>query len=296
MLLLDKPVGLSSNAALQRARRLYGALKAGHTGTLDPLASGLLPVCFGEATKFSQVLLDAPKRYRATVRFGIATSTADGEGDVTARGRADFDRAAVEAALARFVGTIAQVPPRYAALKRDGRPYYAYARAGVEIERPPRSVVIASLTLVAWSTPDAVVDVSCSKGTYVRVLAEDVGAALGSCAHLAALRRTGSGDFDVSAASALDTLEALDSAALMARLLPIDAGVMTLPRLDLDAEQVAALCFGQEPICDALAARYRAYGPDRFVGVVEADGAHARAVRLIAEVASRSHVQDARSE
>ena len=297
VLLLDKPVGVSSNVALQRARRLLEALKAGHTGTLDPLASGLLPICFGEATKFSQVLLDAPKRYRATVRFGVATSTGDAEGEIIQRSPTEVDRDAIETGLVRFVGRIAQVPPRHAALKRDGRPYYEYARAGVEIERVPREVMIDALTLVDWTPPDALIDVSCSKGTYVRVLAEDLGAALASCAHLAALRRTGTGGFDVADASTLEALEALDMSGRIARLLPVDAGLASLPPLKLDALEVAALRFGQQPSCGAAPARYRAYGPQGFLGVIEADGERARAVRLMADAASGDATdQGARSE
>ncbi len=185
VLLLDKPTGLSSNAALQRARRLYRAEKAGHTGTLDPLASGLLPLCFGEATKFAQSLLDARKEYVATVRFGIATSTGDAEGEMIAEQPVSFTRAELEAALPRFTGRILQVPPRHAALKLGGRAYYDYARAGVEIPRVAREVDIGALELVDWSPPQATLRVECGKGTYIRVLAEDLGVALGSCAHLA---------------------------------------------------------------------------------------------------------------
>ncbi len=281
VLLLDKPVGVSSNAALQCARRLLEARKAGHTGTLDPLASGLLPICFGEATKFAQALLDAPKRYRATVRFGIQTSTGDAEGEVIQRGHSTFDRASVEAVLARFIGTISQVPPRYAALKRDGRPYYEYARAGVEIARTAREVVIHALTLLDWSPPDALVDVSCSKGTYVRVLAEDIARAAGGCAHLAALRRTATGGFDLAAAITLEALEALDAGARSARLLPVDSGLGSLPALHLHASDAAALVQGRRPTSSVAAGQYRGYGPAGFVGLVSATGAELRACRLL---------------
>jgi tRNA pseudouridine55 synthase len=281
VLLLDKPVGISSNVALQRARRLLEAEKAGHTGTLDPLASGLLPICFGEATKFSQALLDAPKRYRAKVRFGIATSTADAEGEIVARGSAEFDRDSIVAVLGRFLGTIAQIPPRHAALKLDGRPYYEYARAGVEISRAPRNVVIHALTLVDWSAPDAVVDISCSKGTYVRVLAEDLGVALASCAHLAALRRTGTGGFDVAGASTLEALEALEPAQRVLKLLPVDAALSGMPALALDGDDALALSQGRRPAHGAALGRYRGYGPGGFVGLVEATGIELRAIRLL---------------
>jgi tRNA pseudouridine55 synthase len=281
VLLLDKPIGVSSNVALQRARRLFEAQKAGHTGTLDPLASGVLPICFGEATKFSQALLDAPKRYRATVRFGIATSTADAEGEIVERGPAEFDRNTVVDLLGRFIGTLDQVPPRHAALKRDGRPYYEYARAGVEIARAPREVVIHALTLIDWSPPDAIVDVSCSKGTYVRVLAEDLGAALASCAHLAALRRTGTGGFDVADAVTLETLEALDMAQRTAQLLPVDAALAGLPSLAIGAGDALALSQGRRLANRAASGRYRGYGPGGFVGLLEATGTELRAVRLL---------------
>lgn len=281
VLLLDKPVGVSSNAALQRARCLLEAQKAGHTGTLDPLASGLLPICFGEATKFSQRLLDAPKRYRATVRFGIATSTADAEGEVVERGPAEFDRSTVVAVLGRFIGAIDQVPPRHAALKRDGRPYYEYARAGVEIARVPREVVVHALTLIDWSSPDAIVDISCSKGTYVRVLAEDLGVALASCAHLAALRRTATGGFEVADALTLEALEALDSAQRLAKLFPVDAALAGMPALAIGSDDALALSQGRRPANRAAPGRYRGYGPGGFVGLVEATGTELRAIRLL---------------
>jgi tRNA pseudouridine55 synthase len=280
MLLLDKPIGVSSNVALQRARRLFEASKAGHTGTLDPLASGLLPICFGEATKFSQALLDAPKRYLATVRFGIATSTGDAEGEILRRGRAEFERDTIAAALARFVGTISQVPPRHSALKRDGRPHYEYARAGVEIQREPRQVVIHALTLLDWSPPDAIVDVACSKGTYVRVLAEDLGLALASCAHLAGLRRTGTGGFDVDDASTLEALEALDMPQRLARLLPLESALDGMPALAIGPDEALALAQGRCPANTAASGRYRAYGPSGFVGLLEATGTELRAIRL----------------
>jgi tRNA pseudouridine55 synthase len=285
VLLLDKPAGASSSAVLQRARRLFAAEKAGHTGTLDPLASGLLPVCFGEATKFAQALLDAPKRYSATIRFGTATATGDAEGEVVAQGPVDFDRSALESALARFVGRIRQVPPAHSALKHQGRPLYSYAREGIDVPREAREVEIRALALVLWNPPDAVVDVACSKGTYVRVLAEDLGAALGSCAHLAALRRTGSGGFDVRDAITLEAIEALDPAARDGLLLPVDAPIAALPRLDLATDAARALCCGQSVIAPGVApARYRAYdAAGAFVGVVvHADG------RIAAERMMRS--------
>ena len=234
VLLLDKPAGITSNAALGQAKRLYNAEKAGHTGTLDPLASGLLPLCFGEATKFAQLLLDAPKRYVATIRFGVTTTTQDAEGDVVATRPVAFDAADLAAALARFVGPQTQVPPAHSALKFQGRPHYEYARAGIDVPRAPREIVIHALTLVESSPPDAIVDVLCSKGTYVRSLAADLGEALGCGAHLAALRRTASGGFDISDAHAIDALAAMDQVQRDACLLAPSALTAQLPGLDVD--------------------------------------------------------------
>ena len=231
VLLLDKPPGITSNAALMRVKRLYRADKAGHTGTLDPLASGLLPVCFGAATRFAGFLLDAPKRYVATVRFGVTTTTLDAEGGVVASREVAFGRDELDAALARFTGPQMQTPPAHSALKLEGRPYYDYARRGVDIARTPRAIVIHALRLVQWQAPDAVIAVECSKGTYVRVLAADVGEALGCGAHLAALRRTASGGFALCDAVTFDALDAMSEAALDACLKPIGVLVGHLPAL-----------------------------------------------------------------
>ena len=283
VLLLDKPVGLSSNAALQRAKRLLNAAKAGHTGTLDPLASGLLPLCFGDATKFAQVLLDAPKRYTATVRFGETTTTGDAEGAVLSSRPVTIDEAQIEEALSAFRGRIEQVPPRYAALKYEGRNYYEYARAGVEIPRVARPVEIHTLELMAWNPPLAVLDVRCSKGTYVRTLAEDLGNALGCGAHLWALRRTMTGGFALADALTLDAVEALAPAARVAALLPVDAPLAAVPRLQLDASATEDLLQGRQPETQAPEGRYRAYAPDaRFLGLVEVDALRVRSVRLVA--------------
>src|SRR5262245_61143504 len=193
VLLLDKPLGLSSNDALQKAKRLFNAEKAGHTGTLDPLASGLLPLCFGAATKFAQACLDADKRYRATLALGERTASGDRETPVLERREVAVDRAAIDTALQRFTGTIEQIPPMHSALKKDGKALYAYARAGVELEREPRRVTIHRIDVVSWRGGELVLDVACSKGTYVRTLADDIGQALGCGAHLSALQRTGAG-------------------------------------------------------------------------------------------------------
>jgi tRNA pseudouridine55 synthase len=282
VLLLDKPAGLSSNAALQRAKRLYAAEKAGHTGTLDPLATGLLPLCFGEATKFAQVLLDAPKEYVATVQFGVATTTGDAEGEIIRTAEVEFSAADLEAALPRFVGTILQVPPAHSALKFQGRPYYDYARAGVAIPRVARSVDIASIALVDWTAPRAILRVGCGKGTYIRVLAEDIAVSLGTCGHLVALRRTITGPFSLKGAVTIEALEAMEPRGCDACLLPPDAPLSAIARLDVDLPTEQALRAGRTGHSPQVASgRYRCYGPrDRFLGLVEANGAALRSVRL----------------
>jgi len=282
VLLLDKPPGLSSNTALQHAKRLYRAEKAGHTGTLDPLATGLLPVCFGEATKFAQALLDAPKRYTATLRFGTTTTTGDAEGEVVAQRPPAFDRAALDDALAVFTGTIEQVPPRYAALKHEGRAYYDYARAGLDVPRVARTVEIHALRLVAWTPPDAIVDVACSKGTYVRTLAEDVGGRLGCGAHLAALRRTATGPFGLEQAVTFDALELLDESARDALLLPVDAALRAVDVLEVDGPACEALRQGRVvPAAGTPDGLRRAYAAGTFIGLVEVAAGAARVVRLL---------------
>ena len=252
VLLLDKPLGLSSNGALQRAKRFYRAHKAGHTGTLDPLATGLLPLCFGEATKFAQFLLNATKSYTATVHFGVTTTTGDAEGQVVTRRDVALSRSDIAAALPSFIGRTWQTPPAHAALKLAGRNYYEYARAGVAIPRVAREVEINELALIEWNAPEAVLDVSCGKGTYMRVLAEDLGVALGCGAHLSALRRTATGGFAVTDAVTLSDLELMDEVARDACLLPVAALVAGLPAVTLDAE--AAALFRNGRAVDAIEA------------------------------------------
>src|SRR5258707_2031687 len=272
VLLLDKPVGLSSNDALIRAKRLYLAKKAGHTGTLDPLASGLLPLCFGEATKFSQDLLEADKTYEATMRLGIRTTTGDAEGEAVETRDVLCDQAAIENALTQFRGGIVQVPPMYSALKRDGKPLYEYARAGQTVEREGRQVTIRSLDLLACALPDVTFRVTCSKGTYVRTLAEDIGEALGCGAHLVALRRTGVGALTLEHAVTLDALSDAADAARDAWLQPIDALLSTFPSVQLDAELTRRFLHGQRLRLadlsiddDAMqASRIRVYGEGRL--------------------------------
>lgn len=280
VLLLDKSLGLSSNHALQAARRLYNAEKAGHTGTLDPLATGLLPLCFGEATKFSGELLNADKRYVATVQLGVTTATADAEGEVLERRPLAAGRPDVEAALTAFVGEIEQVPPMYSALKRDGKPLYEYARAGIEIERAARRVSIHELRLLDDSellaTGRFVFEVRCSKGTYVRTLAADIGERLGCGAHLAALRRTGIGDLDVAQAHSLAMLETLTAEARDAVLLPPDTLLAGLDKVRLDITDAARLRHGQAVRwAGEEGIRLRVYdAEDCFIGVCRqaADG------------------------
>jgi tRNA pseudouridine55 synthase len=266
VLLLDKPVGLSSNDALQKARRLLNAEKAGHTGTLDPLASGLLPLCFGAATKFSQVSLDADKRYTATLHLGVTTTTGDLEGDVIEQREVTVDRAAIDAALARFTGAIDQMPPMHSALKHQGRALYEYAREGIEVERAKRQITIHQLTVLDWSAPAPVLvlDVLCSKGTYVRTLAEDIGAALGCGAHLSALRRTASGPLTIDDAITLDALAALPDAERDTQLLPPDALLAEWPEHRLPAHEAARFLTGLRRRVNAPdAPRIRVYGPEQ---------------------------------
>jgi tRNA pseudouridine55 synthase len=282
-LLLDKALGLSSNAALQQAKRLYGAARAGHAGTLDPLASGLLVVLFGEATKFAGPLLDADKEYRATLKLGARTSTGDAEGEILEIRPVEVSVAELEAALARFRGPIEQVPPMHSALKRDGVPLYKLARRGETVLRERRPVKIHELEMLGYSSPELELRVRCSKGTYVRVLAEDIGAALGTGGHLAALRRTASGRFHVGDAASLDALAAMTAGARAQRLLPLPRLLEDLPRAELDASAEAQLRNGQElrirGLSEGLCALYRADGAVIGLARGEPDG-RLRPVRL----------------
>ncbi|MCA1799605.1 MAG: tRNA pseudouridine(55) synthase TruB [Xanthomonadaceae bacterium] len=277
VLLLDKPVGFTSNGALQRVKRLYGAAKAGHTGSLDPLASGLLPLCFGEATKMSGWLLDANKEYRVGCRFGARTTTGDADGDVieTLPPPAK-DATALERALDGLRGEIDQVPPMYSALKQGGQRLYELARAGKEVERPARRVTIFEFEPLGWDDDTLLgLRVRCSKGTYVRTLVEDLGRALGSCAHVAWLRRTAADPYVLDArCHTLDALERLHAdggeAALDGLLLPVDSAVADWPRVDLGPDAAHYIKQGQ-PVMVARAPldrMLRLYGPgDAFLGV-----------------------------
>ncbi|MDR1424059.1 MAG: tRNA pseudouridine(55) synthase TruB [Azoarcus sp.] len=274
VLLLDKPAGMTSNAALQNARRLLNARKAGHTGTLDPLASGLLPLTLGEATKFSQMLLDADKVYEAGIRLGIETDSGDAEGNVLATKPVAVDEATLRYALARFTGEIEQIPPMYSALKRNGKPLYEYARAGIELERAPRKVTLSECALLRFDGCRLDVRVACSKGTYIRSLAIDIGRALGCGAHLDALRRTRIGAFDVSQAVTPDALDAAAPDNRTALLAPVDTLVAAFPRLDLDPDAARLILQGQ-PLApqkttagkSAPGGCVRLYGPAGFLGL-----------------------------
>ncbi len=282
VLLLDKPLGWTSNDALQKARRLLRAEKGGHTGTLDPLATGLLPLCFGAATKFSQVSLDADKRYRATLRLGQRTSTGDREGEVIEEREVRADRAAVERACAGLVGAIQQTAPMHSALKHQGRALYEYARLGLEVERAARSVIIHRIDIVGWQASELVIDVSCSKGTYIRTLAEDIGAALGCGAHLSGLRRTGSGALSVEQAVTIDALAAMTEAEREALLLPPDVLLSGWPEVRLPDDEAGRFLTGlrrRVALADAPAVRvYRDAPPRAFLG-----SAHITAGELIAD-------------
>jgi tRNA pseudouridine55 synthase len=244
VLLLDKPSGMSSNAALQKVRWLFNADKAGHTGTLDPLATGLLPLCFGEATKFSSILLDADKTYEATVKLGVTTDTADAEGKVLEVRPVDATEAQAHAVLAGFLGEIEQVPPMHSALKRDGVPLYELARKGIEVERASRRVTIHALEMVVWRSDSFDLLVACSKGTYIRTLAADIGAALGCGAHLSALRRTRVGALEIAQAVTLETIE-LAAAGRDELLQPTDALLADVPVAQLTETESARLLQGQ---------------------------------------------------
>lgn len=245
VLLLDKPVGFSSNDALIKAKRFLNAMKAGHTGTLDPFATGLLPLCFGEATKFSQDLLEADKTYTTVVHLGVTTTTGDTEGDVLETKSVAVTEEQIRQVLTQFTGAIAQVPPMYSALKRDGKPLYEYARAGVTLEREARNVVIHELEFFGYDAPLLSLKVKCSKGTYIRVLGEDIGAALGCGAHLKELRRIQVGHLVLEKSITLDYLESLPEEQRLALLDPVDALLSSFPAVHLNEELAVRILHGQ---------------------------------------------------
>lgn len=294
ILLLDKPSGLSSNAALQRVRRLYRARKAGHTGSLDPLATGVLPVCFGQATRISGLLLDADKGYIATLTLGSATATGDAEGEVIARAAVPpLDAAGVARVLAGFRGIRPQQPPMYSALKHRGERLYVLARRGVEVERPARPVAIHDLRLLELGDSRLEFEVYCGKGTYVRTLGEDIARALGTVGHLTGLRRTRFGPFDGRPLVTLAVLETLASQGrepgLDALLLPCDAALGGYPAVAVAADQALRFRHGQGiPVAAPAGVRVRIYGPDGTLlglGQAAADGRRIAPVRLLTDAA-----------
>lgn len=286
ILLLDKPVGLTSNAALGRAKRVLGIKKAGHTGTLDPMASGLLVLCFGEATKVSGFLLDADKAYVAEATLGAVTDSEDAEGEVIERHEVPaLNEGAIEQVLGGFRGPIEQVPPMHSALKHQGQRLYDLARRGETVERPPRSITIHNLTLLGFESPRLHLAVECSKGTYIRSLVRDIGHALGCGAHLSALRRTYSAPFRLADAISLETLDGLKADEARALLLPADAALAHLPEMRLDPQQALRLCQGQKMAGLELVppGLVRVYGNGEFLGIGETDGqGRLKARRLVA--------------
>ncbi len=276
ILVIDKPQDVTSNGILQQVKRLFGAAKAGHTGALDPLATGVLPLCFGEATKFSQMMLDSDKAYIATARLGVRTETGDSEGAVVEEKPvpAGLDAAALEPVLDRFRGAIQQVPSMYSALKHKGRPLYEYAREGIEIERPSRPVTIYELTLLDVREDELDIAVSCTKGTYIRSLVEDIGEALGCGAHVIALRRTMASGFTLADAVPVDRLEAMRERdeSLDGLLVAPDAALSMFPEQVLSGPALVSIINGQPVrIPDKLEEGFvRLYGDERFVGLAEA--------------------------
>jgi tRNA pseudouridine55 synthase len=277
--LIDKPLDLTSFGIVARIRRAFKeevAGRVGHTGTLDPLATGLLPICIGEATKFAQRMLDADKGYLATIKLGAATESGDREGAIVATGPTDFTAEQIDAVLARFVGKISQMPPKFSALKIDGRPAYELARAGKDVQLAAREITIHSIKRLAHR-PEAAefdIEVVSSKGTYIRSLAVDLGVALGTVAHLAALRRTMTGGFTLDQAKPLDMWMNASAEERAAWLLPVDSLVADLPRIELDAQQTLDIRNGKRfelpPTLNMGHASYRLYAPDQtFIGLGE---------------------------
>ena len=270
VLLLDKPIGFSSNDALQKVRRLFSAAKGGHTGTLDPLATGLLPLCFGEATKFSADLLGADKTYEAVLKLGATTDTGDAEGTVTSTATVHVSESDISRVLPQFTGAILQVPPMHSALKLNGRPLYELARKGIEVERKARAVHIYQIDKLAFAGDSLTLRVACSKGTYIRVLAADIGAALGCGAHLVALRRTVVGALDLANAVTLAELEAMSDEERCGRLQPVDALLHTLPVLDVEGAEAERFSHGNPVALPAgLDGKIRVYADGRLIGIGE---------------------------
>ncbi|HEX3950929.1 MAG TPA: tRNA pseudouridine(55) synthase TruB [Steroidobacteraceae bacterium] len=292
ILLLDKPLGLSSAGAVARVKRLFNARKAGHTGSLDPLASGLLPICFGEATKFGTQLLDADKTYRVTVRLGERTPSADRESEVIeTRELPALSREALQRALQAFPRDYRQIPPMHSALKQDGKPLYEYARAGITRDRAARSITIHELQLLDWQAPDLSFEVSCTKGAYIRVLAEDLASQLGTIGHLAALRRLAVAPFRAEPQWQFEALESLSLEDRHKALLPVDAALRSWRRFDLPAGGVNALRQGQMiDVALELPGMVRIYADGLgFLGLGEIEAAGLlRPLRLISSGVNRA--------
>ncbi|HHT7885240.1 tRNA pseudouridine(55) synthase TruB [Pasteurella multocida] len=277
--LLDKPQGMSSNDIMQKVKRVFQANKAGHTGALDPLATGMLPICLGEATKFSQFLLDADKRYQVTAKLGERTDTSDAEGQVVETRDVQVDVQDILAALPHFRGDLMQVPTMFSALKHQGKPLYEYARAGITVEREARPITIFDLQFIAYDAPYLTLEVHCSKGTYIRTLVDDLGEYLGCGAHVTVLRRTAVANYPVEAMMDWDTLQVLaaqqDLALLDQHLLPTESAVSALPALHLNQEQSKAISFGQRVKFDnptQLTGQVRLFSDtQQFLGVALVD-------------------------
>lgn len=291
--LLDKAQGVSSNGIMQRVKRLFNANKAGHTGALDPLATGMLPICLGEATKFSQFLLDADKRYLVTAKLGERTDSSDADGNLVETRPVTCDEAMILKALEPFRGEILQVPTMFSALKHNGKPLYEYARAGIHIDRPARPITIFELKFIEYQAPFLTLEVHCSKGTYIRTLVDDLGEALGCGAHVTMLRRLAVADYPKEKMMTLEQLEKLaeetqgDFSQLDALLLPMDSPVSRLPRLDLTAKQTEDVGFGRRVVFDnhqGLSGKVRLFSEDnQFLGIAEIEGRLIRPYRMVAK-------------
>lgn len=292
VLLFDKPLELSSNVAMQKVRRLFNAEKAGHTGTLDPLATGLLPICFGEATKYTIALLDSDKGYRATIRLGQKTTTGDAEGEIIETRQVEVSEARVLAVLAGFLGESQQLPPMHSAIKHQGKPLYEYIRQGETVERELRQIVIHELKLERLQGEELEFSVLCSKGTYVRTLAEDIGEALGCGGHLIELRRTSIGEFTLGEAHTLAQLESMAETERDACLMPLDRLVLNLPSLQLDSVQATRLARGQRlGLTDSHPdGKRRLYAEGRFIGLGELVGGRLSPTRLLSTVAKAAAI------
>lgn len=271
IILLDKRLGVSSNQALQEVRRLFNANKAGHTGSLDPLATGLLPLCFGEATKVSALMLDDDKRYQVTIKLGVMTDTGDSEGQIVAEMPVpDFSEAQLLDCLQHFTGEIDQVPPMYSALKHQGKKLYELAREGKTVDRPARRITIYAIELLAFDSQQISLDVRCSKGTYIRSLAEDIGHYLGSCGTVTALRRTASGQFNLADAFTIEQLREMDLATLYASRLAVDLPLSHIPAVSVNDDQVTSIKQGQQiKLNSTELGTVRIYSQQCFLGLGE---------------------------